>query len=353
MSKRRGKLIALLVVLIIAVSGVFVVNTQMQPVEKGNTQKISFSVAEGETAYDILVNLEKNELIKSTFAGKLYLKIATVGDFKPGVFELNKGMDLHAVIATLTSDKKQGGISITFREGLRVKDYAKIAAKELKINEKEFLKLCNDQAFIDELKKEYVVIKDFDFNPKEIYQLEGLLAPDTYQFNSNTSAKELIKTLVFQTNELYKAKNDLFKQTNLSTNQVYTLASMLETEAKIYPDRVKVASIFMNRINKKMKLGSDVTTYYGLQLDMGARELTVKELNQKNGYNTRADMIGLPVGPINSPSNQSILAALNYTVTDDLYFVSDINGTIYTAKTYAQHNKIIEKLKKDDLWYKY
>ena len=104
-----------------------------------------------------------------------------------------------------------------------------------------------------------------------------------------------------------------------------------------------------------MSLGSDVSTYYAFKVDMGERDLTVKELNTENPYNTRGpNMSGkIPIGPICNPSKTAIEAALDYTETDAYYFVADKNGKVYFTRNNEEHNKMINKLKKDGLWYTY
>ena len=112
---------------------------------------------------------------------------------------------------------------------------------------------------------------------------------------------------------------------------------------------------FINRLNNGMSLGSDVTTYYAFKVDMGDRDLTAKELNTENPYNTRAtNMVGkLPVGPICNPSKEAIEAVFNYKETDALYFVADKNGKVYFTKTNEEHNKMIKTLKSEGLWFTY
>ena len=104
-----------------------------------------------------------------------------------------------------------------------------------------------------------------------------------------------------------------------------------------------------------MSIGSDVTTYYAIKVDMGERDLYTKEINTYNPYNTRGpNMEGkLPVGPISTVSETSIKAALNPTKTDYLYFVADSNGKVYFGKTYQEHQENINNLKNQNLWYQY
>ena len=104
-----------------------------------------------------------------------------------------------------------------------------------------------------------------------------------------------------------------------------------------------------------MSLGSDVTTYYAFKIDLGERDLYKSEINNPNPYNTRssANAGKLPVGPICNPSSTSILATIEYSSNDYLYFVADKNMKVYFTKTDAEHNKIINELKSSGLWYEY
>ena len=104
-----------------------------------------------------------------------------------------------------------------------------------------------------------------------------------------------------------------------------------------------------------MALGSDVTTYYASKIELGERDLYVSEINSDNPYNTRsAKNAGkLPVGPICNPSKSAIEATINYTQNDYLYFVADKNMKVYFTKTDAEHNKKIQELKKQGLWFEY
>ena len=104
-----------------------------------------------------------------------------------------------------------------------------------------------------------------------------------------------------------------------------------------------------------ISLGSDVTTYYAWNVDMGERDLTYEELNAYNPYNTRGpNMEGkMPIGPICSVSRASIEAALRPENTEKLFFVADKNGKVYFTKTDEEHNAMISALKAQGLWFEY
>src|SRR5699024_1987872 len=116
-------------------------------------------------------------------------------------------------------------------------------------------------------------------------------------------------------------------------------------------DRNGVAGVFYNRLDSNMTLGSDVTTYYAIKVDMNERDLTKAELNDCNNYNTRCStFIGLPVSPICIPSIESIDAVLEPTEHDYYYFVADKNKKTYFTKTYNEHLNMIDTLKEEGLF---
>lgn len=348
---KLGKLRVLLL-LILVIIGVLVAGMTMldAPVSTDKTP-ITITVKPEEAGNEVVHDLEQRKLIRSELFARVIMKIKGLDDFKPGTFQVNAAQKTSEILKVLNTPPT--AYTVTFIEGYRAIDFAAVLEKQGNVNKDEFLNTLNDMEYIKKLKEKYDVLKDYKFNNKMYYKLEGLLAPDTYVFENNSTPKQIIDILVKQTNKIYEQNKTLFEKSSLSINDVFTLASIVDAEAKNEGDRVKVASVFLNRIKHDMSLGSDVTTYYGLQLDMGKRELTKAELERKDGYNTRSSMKGLPVGPISNPNKESIIAVLSAYKTEDLYFVSDKNGKIYTAKTEEEHNKIIKDLKKKKLWFEW
>ena len=116
-------------------------------------------------------------------------------------------------------------------------------------------------------------------------------------------------------------------------------------------NRKKIVGVFNNRLNRKMNLGSDVTTYYGLQLPQ-TRDLTKDEFDSVNLYNTRSvTMIGkMPIGPICNPSSSSIEASVFPIDSNYLFFVADKNGKIYFTETNKEHEQKIKEIKASGNW---
>lgn len=346
---KLGKLRTLLLIALVLVGVIVAALTVFDAPVSNDKTPITITVKPQETGNEVVSDLAQKRLIKSELFAKVIMKVKGLDAFKPGAFQVNAAQKTSDILKVLNTPPT--AYTITFIEGYRAIDFAAVLKKQANVDEQAFLSTLNDTKFIDQLKKKYDVLKNYKFNNKMFYKLEGLLAPDTYTFEVNSTPKQIIDVLVGQTNKIYEENKELFDKTKLSINDVFTLASIVDAEGKTAGDRVKVASVFLNRMKHDMTLGSDVTTYYGLQLDMGKRELTHAELNEKNGYNTRSSMKGLPVGPISNPNKESIIAVLTATDTEDLYFVSDKDGKIYTAKTEEEHNKIIKDLKDKKLWF--
>ncbi|MGL4382519.1 MAG: endolytic transglycosylase MltG [Bacilli bacterium] len=349
-NKRRIILVVLLVILLFLATSIAIYGNLIGSVDKHDVSSYSFVVEDSQPVDVIITNLEEQDLIKSAAAARFYFRFNGTPVFYSGEFKLNKKMSMQEVFHTLSTKPEVASYTMTFLEGQRAIDFSKTISLKTNYTEEAFLEALNDQDLINTLTSKYEVLKDYQFNDEMYYKLEGLLAPNTYNFFANSSIYDIIDVLVAQTNKEYLENIKLFNESALTINEVYTLASIIESEALTSEDRTLVASIFMNRNKQGMSLGSDVTTYYGLQLNMGDQDLSIQQLDEKNGYNTRA-IVGFPVGPINNPSLVSVLAALNYKDSDYLYFVSDVNGKIYPSKTQAEHDAIIKQLKEDGLWF--
>ena len=150
---------------------------------------------------------------------------------------------------------------------------------------------------------------------------------------------------------LNKYKTEI-ENSNYSVHVIMTLASIAELEGIKAEDRKDIVGVFRNRLASNMSLGSDVTTYYAFKVNMGDRDLTTKEINTYNAYNTRGpNMNGkLPIGPIANPSKESIEAAVSPNSHDFLYFVADKDRNVYFTKTIKEHDRKVSELKSKGLW---
>ena len=185
------------------------------------------------------------------------------------------------------------------------------------------------QEFLAEAQAQIGLIRDLD---PQATSLEGYLFPDTYGFTRAQTMADIIAVMV------HRFKQEA-KQIGLNANvhQVVTLASIVEKETAAPEERPLVAGLYLNRLDKHMALDADPTVIYAALLAGDYQgTITRSELQSDSPYNSYK-FPGLPPGPIASPGKASLLAALNPTKTDYLYFVSDDNGHHRFARTLDEH----------------
>jgi UPF0755 protein len=172
---------------------------------------------------------------------------------------------------------------------------------------------------------------------------EGTLLPETYNFTRGTTRTQIVERMNRDAtrliNELWpkRAQMDLPIKT---PQEALVLASIVEKETGVKSERPRVAAVFINRLNRGMRLQSDPTIIYGITLGKGplGRDIRRSEIDRATPYNTY-QVDGLPPTPICNPGRASIEAVLNPPKTDDLYFVADGTGGHAFARSLAEHNQ--------------
>ena len=354
--KKVIKVFAIILVILIVVAGGALAwyTNALKPVDTFGEEAVVLEIPEGTGISGISKILEEKGVIRNADACKMYCKIAKVGNLQAGKYSFEEAKSVPEIIAKIASgDVLTDEIQITFIEGKNMRWYAKAIAEKTINSEEEVLNLLASEEYIDSLIEKYWFLTD-EIKDEDIYfPLEGYLLPDTYTFENAEVSPETIFNVIlnFTDKFLSKYKDDF----TYSVHQTLTLASMAEMEGKSTEDRSEIIGVFLNRIDKGMSLGSDVTTYYAFGVDMAKNDLTVKQLNTYNPYNTRGpNMEGkIPIGPICNPSRSAIEATLTPTQTDALYFVADKTGKVYFTKSNDEHSEIISKLKSEGKWYVY
>ncbi len=177
---------------------------------------------------------------------------------------------------------------------------------------------------------------------------EGALAPNTYSFDMTINKENLVLKMKSEQNKILNlAWNKRAPDLPLkSAYDLLILASIVEKEAGDEQDKRKVASVFLNRLKKKMRLQSDPTVVFSITKgkDMLDRELTKSDLRIKSPFNTYKND-GLPPSPICNPSKSSIYAVANPIETDFLYFVSNGEGGHNFSQNLKQHNSFVKEFR--------
>ena len=330
--------------------------TSVNSIENG--KEIKVEIEKGAGSISIATILEKNKVIKSADAFKIYLKLNKINNLQAGKYIFNNGKDdVKSVVEKIKNgDVQDDSIKVTFVEGKTLNDFAKVISNKTNNSLEDVYDLINDEEYIDSLIEKYWFITDEIKNDDIYYNLEGYLKPDTYTFeNKDVSVEYIFNLILNYTDKFLSQYKEQIETSGYTVHEILTLASIIEKEASSSKDMPEIAGVFYNRLNSGMPLGSDVTTYYAFQIDLSESDLTSEQLNTYNPYNTRHESMGgkLPVGPICNPSSSAIEAAINPKITDNYYFVADKNGKTYFTKNYTEHTKIVKELKEKNLWYVY
>lgn len=350
--KILGVLIFLMGIILISACGVFIYLAS--PVDKDSNAVIQVEIVSGSSTSSIAKTLKEKNLIRNELVFKLVAKFHTDKTLKAAVYDLKKSMSTEEILTVITEGNNYNpdAVRITFNEGETVKKFAKKIEKNTNNTYDAVIAKLADTAYIDSLISSYWFLTDEIKNENIYVSLEGYLSPNTYEFkNKDVTIEEIIKVMLDQTGkelENYKTNID---NSDWSVHEYLTLASMLELEGTNSTNRKMIAGVFYNRLKIGMSLGSDVTTYYAFQEEMN-KDLTAKQFNTSNPYNTRASNMGgkLPVGPICNPSIVSIEASFNPTDNDYLYFVADKHGEIFYTKTEKEHINKVNEIKKKGDW---
>jgi len=289
------------------------------------TEPTTYDVPRGATFQSIIPDLEAKSIIPQQSFLRVFLRGVQANgkgnDLKAGEFAFQPGMSMRDVMNQLTEGQAIE-YRITFPEGwTSLRMVERIAADE-------------------------TLIGDVPVVPAE-----GALLPDTYSFARNATRQQVLDRL---TAARTKAVAEVWanRQPDLplkSPEELVILASIIEKETGVGGERPHVASVFINRLRKGMRLQTDPTVIYGIWGGRGKpknrRGLRRSELERETPYNTYV-ISGLPPTPIANPGIASLRAAANPLQTDDLYFVADGTGGHTFAKTLQEHNRNVAAWRK-------
>lgn len=285
------------------------------PVNESDTTTKTITINKGESLYQITSKLASLGLIKNSFVFDLLIKQKGLSDkIQAGNFHLSPAMDAGTIAQTLL--KGTSDIKITIPEGKRAEEIADTLQTDLTSYQ--------------------------DVWRKQLLENEGYLFPDTYYFTQDTSIDTIISVMRENFNKKYA---NISNRTTLTQQQIVTIASLVEREAKFPEDASLVASVIINRINSGMPLQIDATIQYAL----GSRTNWWPQLKDSGSnlipnsvFNTYTHS-GLPPTPISNPGFFVLNAVGTAPHTNYLYYISDKTGHNHYAKTLQEHNNNIQK----------
>ena len=273
------------------------------------------SIPRGTPPTEIINRLARRGVIADELPVLAYLRLTGAGArLKAGEYKFPSPVSPFDVLRRLTEGQQRLN-RFTVIEGWTRWDIATALQRlpELKLKDQDdALKLLTETS----------LIKDIDPVAKD---LEGYLYPDTYSFPPETTSTKMVETMVRRFRDVWQRHADARKLQGLSAREIVTIASLIETEAKLADERPLVASVIYNRLERRMTLGIDSSVIYASKLAGKWRndgKVYQSDLDRESPYNTRR-IAALPPGPIASPSESSLKAALEPAKTNYLFYVRD------------------------------
>jgi UPF0755 protein len=251
-------------------------------------------------------------------------------NIKSGHFVIKKGMNNNDIVNAIRSGNTP--IRIKFNNQERLENLAGHMSRQIEADSLQLLNAFKDSEFLEKS----------GFNTNTAL---GMYIPNTYEVYWNSSAEAFRDKMLVEYNRFWTAtRNDKAKAIGLSRDQVLALAAVVQKETAKVEERARVAGVYMNRINKGMRLQADPTVIYAKKLaendfDQVIKRVLYKDLELDSKYTTYI-YAGVPPGPIAMPDVTSIDAVLSYEDHGYFYFVADVTNFGYHkfAKTLSQHN---------------
>lgn len=313
--KKFSLLIVLILLLVGGIGAWFV--TAIAPIDVSDKTQHLFVVNQGEGIREIATKLKAEGFINSPIAFFLIVKqLGLDNNIQAGDFRLSKNMTTQQVAENLT--KGSLDVWITFPEGIRADEIADILKKELPSYDESWRAVLNEH--------------------------EGYLFPDTYLIPNDATVDQFVSIL---TNNFEKKYATVPTQTKKITKQeLVTIASLVEREARLQKDRPLVASVIFNRLTLDMGLDLDATVQYAIGNETKWwPQLTAspKTIAPESPYNTYIHA-GLPPTPISNPGLEALTAVATAPETNYLFYITDPKtGKNVYAKTLSEQNANIKK----------
>jgi len=286
----------------------------------------SLTIHKGTGFRTIVAELQRNGSIKTGWPALVTGSIIpALHNIKPGRYAIPPGMSNFGLLYYLHSHR-QDEVRVTIPEGLDLRHVARILSRRLDMDSTGFMKAASDSRLLN---KHGIKAKN----------AEGYLFPGTYDFAWAATPEEAAEFLIRQFRKFYSEEmKKRAASIGLNETELLTLASIVEAETPLDPEKPFVASVYLNRLKINMRLQADPTVQYAL--GGAARRLYYNDLAVDSPYNTYRNN-GLPPGPICNPGAASILAALNPADTRFIYFVATGKGGHNFAETLKKHNENI------------
>lgn len=313
---------------------------------------VDFEIPAGENwgTERIASELETKGLIENAFCFRVFSKVTkSDGKWQVGVFTLSPDMGYSALIETLQTMTPRETVTVTIPEGFTVEEIAALLEENSVCDSKSFFDAVIYGVYDYDFVNQIPTAEDGEEHAGRIYRLEGYLFPDTYNFYVGSSGETVVKRMLDNfNNKLTEEIRTAIQDKGWTIDQAIIMASIVEGEAASKEDMEKVSKVLENRLAPnsgypKLELCSTRDYVRDILPSIAGVEVT------SIAYNTYKRE-GLPVGAINNPGLQALMAALNPSTDEEVqncyFFATDYNtGITYFSKSFNEHEKICHKYK--------
>ncbi len=334
----KKKIIALSLCAVILI-GILVVAISYISFKNSPPVTATIVINQGDSVFKVASKLEKAGIIWSS--PFFILRMTISGDknkIQYGTYELSSKYSYEKIVQVISSGKARDDVAkITVPEGYSVQQIAKLIDESpIKVTADEFLFALEDRY-------NYKFINDIPSSTDRDYKLQGFLFPSTYEFYLDTTAHDVVNTMLAEFERQYEMAGT--NNSGMSFYDVMKVASIIEREALLDDELSIIAGVVHNRLDIDMPLQIDATVVYAVTEGMyNINSVTYKDLEINSFYNTYKNK-GLTPGPICNPGAEAIKAALNPQHHEYLYYHTDEtkgDGSHIFTKTYQEHQNTMQ-----------
>lgn len=334
--KKKGRILAICLAALVLASVVYGVHTWAD--YSGSFQssaEVTVKIPSGSSGRQIAAQLAEDGIISHKTVFYYYMRMTGAGaGLKPGSYVLRSDMSYAEIVEALSAGSEREDVArVTFPEGLSLREIADL------LEEKG---VCPADEFLDYL--DTADLSQYDFvaelpDDDRYHRLEGYIFPDTYDFYLGEAPASVATRFLDRFEQIVDQEiRDRAEEMGMTIDEVVTLASVIQAECSYPSEMANVSGVFHNRLNDPAnypKLQSDVTVFYIRDEILPYAGSDTEDFYDQL-YNTYVHN-GLPVGPICSPGEDALKAALYPAEHDYYYFITDKDGNFLYAQTLAEH----------------
>ena len=307
---------------------------------QGVVEIITVNIPQGSAASEISSILDSTGIVSSKLAFELYLRNENLTDkLRAGTYELPNNLSFEEVTALLLKGPPLKTYTITVPEGLWISETLEILSAQTGY---DVLQLENS------LTSGLVTSSYLDSTEAlELQNWEGLLFPNTYQIDIEANGEDILQIMVSELEKRYELLLSKYSVPDWinNSNEFFTIASLIEAEAKLDEDRPLVSSVIRNRLNDNMLLQIDAAVLYALQKRKS--QVLLIDLQVDSPYNIYK-FTGLPPTPISGFGEKAMQAIFDTPENDFIYYLlTDINGKMTFTNNYEDFINLKNKAKEE------